>query len=98
DPATTLSLHDALPSAPSASAPEVCPSGTRRRYCIVVYFDARSTGPGTGQCTEKCVIRQTGGAESATLRPGAIRSWDLRGLELGQDRKSTRLNSSHVKI
>src|SRR5699024_12234719 len=91
----TLSLHDALPI---FKGPEVLES-TRRVDTVVLdktgtvttgtmTLDAAIPAPGI----EAELLRRAGAVEAASEHPIA------RAIADGADRKSTRLNSSHVSI
>src|SRR5690606_40167011 len=82
----TLSLHDALPISPSK----------RSRACV-----EGPPGPAGNRPPVRCGADQsrTPGRGSALCGCGARRLRNRCGARRGeQDRKSTRLNSSHVKI
>src|SRR5699024_11578749 len=78
----TLSLHDAIPILPDGSGFAVCEAVRRRDAGIPILFLTASD-------EEVSIIRglDAGGDDYLT-----------KPFRLGEDRKSTRLNSSHVSI
>src|SRR5690606_41899976 len=89
-PLSSLSLHDALPICPAEIGEELRPATERQRVQPLA----------RGQVAQRDVGAQRGAHRRRVERLNACRkparhSFDRRRL---QDRKSTRLNSSHVKI
>src|SRR5690606_41758072 len=94
----TLSLHDALPICMSVVRPSVGP----KKLLLAIASVALMCGYGTG-----FAATPTGNANSLATAPAGIsyaalinkftnHEWDNGSWR--KDRKSTRLNSSHVKI
>src|SRR5699024_12879873 len=88
-PATSpLSLHDALPISPERQCERGISQGGIVARTIVVTVAAS----GIGEATAALLERQGDTVIRVDLEQG-----DVTG-DLGEDRKSTRLNSSHVSI
>src|SRR5690606_41240605 len=81
---STLSLHDALPI--SSHRPDVIEAGRERE-------DAVAGDPAPGRFESRDSVCRGRQAD----RPAGVRA-EGGEAESGRDRKSTRLNSSHVKI
>src|SRR5690606_39601384 len=89
-----LSLHDALPISPADARPE--PSRTRGWPGPGGGSSPAAAGPGSSGSRPSCAGSDPTGRRLATSSPSGA---DVGGeVAAGEDRKSTRLNSSHVKI
>src|SRR5690606_40844327 len=89
-----LSLHDALPISAGGRTP-VAPPG------VVAHGGDDGCRGGAGEGGRRGAVRLCGhvaGARHGRVRDVGGRGACGRGAAAGGDRKSTRLNSSHVKI
>src|SRR5690606_41047212 len=83
----TLSLHDALPISKKGGKVEIRFTAEKRQWV----FRVRDYGIGISEKGQKHLFKEFYRSDNAV-------NSEILGSGIGLDRKSTRLNSSHVKI
>src|SRR5690606_39713698 len=91
---SSLSLHDALPIYLQAQDQLVL----EHRVQVRVDHAARIRGGAVGSDEPVAQLRTDARQLVLVVAEGAVEHVVVRVVQLGADRKSTRLNSSHVKI
>src|SRR5690606_40254227 len=87
-PISTLSLHDALP---------ICPGSMARSWLLRRFLQPTTTNPHRLRMATAAATT-TGERLGHILIEEGLLTREQLGQALAEDRKSTRLNSSHVKI